>query len=1031
MIKIVETQRPDAVNAQDVPIDAAALERDLRASVRGDVHCEDGYRAMYSTDASNYRQVPVAVVLPKDDADVLEALAVCRRHAVPVVNRGGGTSLAGETCNAAVVFDFSKYMNRILEIDYDRKYAWVEPGCVLDDLRDLAEKKHQTFGPDPSTHNRNTIGGMIGNNSCGMHAQMAGKVEENIEELDVVTYDGVRMTVGPVSDEELETIVREGGRKAEIYASLRAIRDKYASEIRRRFPDIPRRVSGFPLNELLPENGFNVAKALVGTEGTCVTVLRAKCRLVHSPPYKALAILGFEQIAEAGDHVPFCNEFNPIALEGMDETLFQFMHEKGKVPRDKDELFPKGSAWLVVQFGADGKEEASAKAHELVAAAARLKPKGAKVLDDPALMQQIWDIREAGLGVTSKIRGEPDFYPGWEDSAVDPACLGEYLREFQDVMKRYGYYASIYGHFGQACVHCSINFDLFTAEGIAKYRRFVHEMAHVCVKYRGSLSGEHGDGQARGELLPIMYGDELVRAFWEFKTAWDPDNRMNPGKVVRPYRIDENLRWGVNYDPPNPETHFSFREDRGSFAYAANRCVGAGVCRKHDKGTMCPSYMATRDEMHSTRGRSRLLFEMLQGNPMKGGWRNETVRESLDLCLACKGCKGECPVNVDMATYKAEFLSHYFEGRPRPLHMYAFGLMFWWAKIAALAPNVVNFLTQAPPFSTLAKRIVRMAPQREIPMFADRTFRDWFEQRKRPKPGARNGSKAQLVILWADTWNNHFHPETLQAAVEVLEDAGCEVMLPPRQICCGRPLYDYGMLGLAKRQLRAILDTLRPFIREGVPVLGLEPSCISVLKDELRDLLAHDRDAERLHAQTFLVETFLMEKIENYRPPKLRRTAVVQEHCHKKALLDMNAEMHVFDAMQLQYEKPDTGCCGMAGAFGFEESHYEVSLTCGERVLLPKVREAAPETIVVADGFSCREQITQTTNRQALHPVQVVKMGLDNRGFDRDDAYPERRYMPEKHARKARIIRRGYAAIAAAAAGLTIAALAVTALRRR
>jgi FAD/FMN-containing dehydrogenase/Fe-S oxidoreductase len=1026
----VPTHRPDATNAKDLELDLRALERDLRKVVRGEVHFEDGYRAMYSTDAANYRQVPICVVLPKDADDAQKAMAVCSKHGAPVTPRGGGTSLTGASCNAAVIFDYSKFMNRILEIDFQRKIARVEPGVVLDDLREVAEKKGLTFGPAPSTHNRCNIGGMFGNNSCGIPAQFAGRMEENVDEVEVLLHDGTRMRVGATSPEELETIIRQGGRKGEIYAKLKEIHERYHALVKERFPQIPRRVSGYNLNQLDPENGFNVARALIGSEGTIVHVLELTVRLVPNPKFTALAIVGFEDIATAGDHVAYCNTFMPHAMEGMDETLFQHMHEKGKNPHQQEELFPDGRAWLVIQFGGETKEEADKKAHDLVNAIRKhsTKVKDAEATSDQHTMHEIFKIREAGLGVNAKIPNQPEFYPGWEDAAVAPEHLGKYLREFQRKMQEYGYFASVYGHFGQGCVHCRINFDLFTQEGIEKYRKFVHEMAHIVVKYEGSISGEHGDGQIRGELLPIMYGDELVHAFWEFKTAFDPENKMNPGKVVRPYRIDENLRWGVNYQPWDPKTKFTMSEDHGSFAYAANRCVGAGVCRKHDKGTMCPSYMVSKEERYSTRGRARLLFEMLQGNPMRHGWKDEAVKESLDYCLACKGCKHECPVNVDMATYKAEFLYHYFKGKVRPLQMWLFGYMFRWAKLASLMPGVANFFTQAPPFSTFMKRLAAIAPEREIPMFADHTFRRWFEKRMPRNVGN------ERVILWADTWNNHFHPQTAQAAVEVLEDAGYHVLLPPHQICCGRPLYDYGLLDAAKRQLRAILDDLRPLIREGVPVVGLEPSCLSVFKDEMQNMLGNDMDAHRLAAQSFMFETFLnkkAEKEEHYKPPKLQRHAIVHEHCHKKSVLDPTSETHVFEQMHLDHEKLESGCCGMAGAFGFEKSHYDMSVACGERVLLPKVRGANPETIVVADGFSCREQIMQTTKRQAMHPAEVMKMALDDRGYDRDDAFPELRFMPDKDMKRKRIVRQGYAVLAAAAVISVALGAAVLSLSKR
>ncbi len=674
--------RPDAITAAQAGVDIERLATALRARIRGEVRFTDGDRALYSTDASNYRQVPMGVVIPRDADDVVAAVAVARELGAPVVARGAATDLAGSTCNAAVVIDMSKYMNHVLEIDWDAKWARVEPGTVLDDLRDQAEERHLTFGPDPATHSRNTLGGMIGNNSCGMHAQMAGKVEENTDALEILTYDGLRMWVGATSEAELAQIIAAGGRRGEIYARLKGIRDTYADQIRKKFPHIPRLVSGYPLQELLPEHGFNVARALVGTENTCVTVLQAKLRLVHSPPSRTLVVFGFADIFTAGDHVTFCNTHKPIALEGIDSSMFTYMHDKGMSTSGRA-MLPAGGAWLVVEFGAESRADADEQARGLMTAFAQQPhPPTMKRFDDPAEEKLLWEIRESGLGSTSKIPHLPDFYPGWEDSAVAPKDVGNYLRGLQKLFDQYGYTASLYGHFGQGCIHCSIDFDLYTAEGIDRWKKFLNEAAHLVTSYGGSLSGEHGDGQARGSLLPIMFGDEIMEAFREFKAIWDPQGKMNPGKVIDAYPVDENLRWGTHYHPWEPATHFAFAEDRGSFAYAANRCVGTGKCRKHDTGTMCPSYMVTREERHSTRGRARLLFEMLEGNPLKRGWRDESVKEALDLCLSCKGCRGECPVNVDMATYKSEFLAHYFEGRLRPVAAYAFGLMYWWARIA-------------------------------------------------------------------------------------------------------------------------------------------------------------------------------------------------------------------------------------------------------------------------------------------------------------------------------------------------------------
>ena len=976
-------------------VDTLGLGAELRRTIRGEVRFDAGTRAMYATDASNYRQVPIGVVIPKDAGDVEAALRTCRLFGAPVFSRGAGTSLAGETCNVAVVLDFSKYMNRIIDIDWHNRRARVEPGCVTDDLRKKTAAHQLTFGPDPATHDRNTFGGMIGNNSCGMHAQMAGKTEENVESLDIITYDGLRMQVGPTTDQQLDALVAENGRRGEIYRQLRQLRDRYAAQIRTRFTKIPRRVSGFPLQELLPENGFHVARALVGTESTCVTVLEATVRLVQSPPHRAIVVLGFDDLATAGDFVPACNEHRPLALEGLADSMFAFLELKGQSVA-AHQMFPEGKAWLICEFGGETGEEASGNARQLMQALRRgAGVRGSRLVDDPEQQQQLWAFRDNALGATSKVPDRPDYYPGWEDSAVDPHRLGDYLRNFQKTLDEYDLHGSIYGHFGHGCVHVSIDFDLFTREGIAKYREFVTKMAHICVEAGGSLSGEHGDGQARGELLPIMFGDELVNAFWEFKTIWDPGNKMNPGKVVRPRRLDEDLRWGPTYPPQEPKTHFAFVDDHGSFTFAANRCVGTGKCRKHDAGTMCPSYMVTKEEAYSTRGRARLLFEMLHSAPIADGWQNETVKDALDFCLSCKGCKGECPVNVDMATYKAEFLSHYYERKTRPIAAYAFGFMPWWSRLAALAPRLANAMTHTPVLDAVAKAVVGVAQQRQLPLFAAQTFRTWFSRREKRRAAAPRGT----VLLWPDTWNNHFHPATAQAAVNVLEDAGFEVIVPESAVCCGRPLYDYGMLDLAKSMLSQTLESLRDPIREGVCVVGLEPSCVSVFRDEMPNLLGPSDDVARLRRQTYLLTEFLAQKAPDYAPPPLHRKALVQQHCHHKAVLDPKAEHKLFDAIGLQYTVPDTGCCGMAGPFGFEAARYEMSRNIGERVLLPLVRAADPRTLIVADGFSCREQIAQLTQRQALHPAQVLEMAVDGRGTaPQEEPFPERRYMTDVRA---------------------------------
>jgi FAD/FMN-containing dehydrogenase/Fe-S oxidoreductase len=966
----------------------SSLFEDLRRAVRGEVRFDDGSRALYATDGSNYRQVPIGVVLPLDVDDVCAALAACRRHGAPVLPRGCGTSLAGQCCNVAVIMDLSKYMHSILHIDRDQKRAAVQPGVILDHLRGAAERHHLTFGPDPSTHSHCTLGGMIGNDSCGVHSVMAGKTVDNVEALDVVTYDGTRLRVGPASPEELQAIVRAGGRRGEIYAALAALRDRYADLIRTRFPKIPRRVSGYNLDALLPENGFHVARALVGSEGTCVTVLEAHLRLVDSPPARSLLVLGYPDVYIAAEHVPRVLEAGPIGLEGVDETLIDDMKAMRIHPEDVT-LLPPGRGWLLVEFGGATREESHARARRLMDALRRRPDAPSmKLFDDPAEEHAVWLVRESGLGATAHVPGKKIAWEGWEDAAVPPDRLGGYLRDFRALLDRYHYTGALYGHFGQGCVHTRIDFDLVTHRGIETYRRFITDAAHLVVRFGGSLSGEHGDGQSRAALLPIMFGDELVQAFREFKRIWDPAGKMNPGKVVDAYRPDENLRLGEHYNPPPIATHFTFPEDGRSFAQATIRCVGIGNCRRTGGGTMCPSYMVTREEKHSTRGRARLLFEMLEGAPLRRGWRDEHVKEALDLCLSCKGCKGDCPVHVDMATYKAEFLSHYYEGRLRPASAYAFGLLPWWAPLASRMPALVNLMTQAPVLRDAAKRLAGIAPERRIPPLASESFTAWF--RRRPHRGPRG--TGPRILLWPDTFNNYFHPGTAKAAVAVLEAAGYQVDIPAVPLCCGRPLYDYGMLGLAKRLLLRILDALAPDIEAGTPVVGLEPSCVSVFRDELTNLFPDRANAGRLRHQTFLLSEFLTTQAAGYEPPRLQGRAIVHGHCHQRAVLKMDAETALLSKMGLDVHVLDSGCCGMAGGFGFEKEHYAVSVAAGERVLLPAVRRAPLDALIVADGFSCREQVAQLTNRRALHTAQVLEFALRDGVAAQDGLYPESAY---------------------------------------
>ncbi len=960
-------------------VDAGALAAELGKRIEGEVRFDAGSRALYATDASNYRQVPIGVVVPRTRDDVVAAMETCRRFGAPFLSRGGGTSLAGQCCNVAVVVDYSKYLNRIVSIDAAARRARVEPGCVLDDLRGAAERFHLTFAPDPSTHTHNTLGGMIGNNSCGVHSVMGGKTVDNIERLRVITYDGIEFEAGATSEEEYARIAAAGGRRAEIYAALRALRDRYADEIRARFPDIPRRVSGYNLDALLPENGFHIARALVGSEGTCVAVLEAECRLVPSPPARSLLVLGYRDVFAAADHVTEILEYGPIGLEGIDDRLIDDMKAIGLHPRDVD-LLPEGRGWLLVELGGETREESDAHARRLMdALRGRDDAPSLRLYAEPSEEARIWQVRGAGLGATAHVPNKRITWEGWEDAAVPPARLGAYLRDFRALLERYGYEGDLYGHFGQGCVHTRIDFDLETRRGIDTYRAFIDDAADLVVRYGGSLSGEHGDGQSRAALLPKMFGPTLVRAFAEFKAIFDPEGRMNPGKVVDAYQPTDNLRIGTGYAPPATQTHFGYPRDAGSFARAVLRCVGVGECRRHGGGTMCPSYRATREERHSTRGRARMLFEMQRREIVRGGWRDDAVRASLDLCLACKGCKHDCPVSVDMATYKAEFLSHYHHRRLRPRAAYAMGGIRTWARLASRAPRLVNALTHAAPTAALFKAIGGLAPEREVPRFAEETFVAGFRART-PRAPARG----PRVILWPDTFTNHFLPARGHAAVAVLEAAGFDVELPARPLCCGRPLYDFGWLDRARRRWIEILDAMREPIRADVPIVGLEPSCVSAFRDELVNLLPHDEDAMRLSRQVFTLAELLGES--GWHPPQLSRKAIVHGHCHHKAIMAMSADIALFDALGLDWTLLDDGCCGLAGSFGFERGKYDVSMAIGEAALLPAVRAAEPDTLILADGFSCREQIAHATGRTALHLAEAIALALG--GPDRGGTGP-------------------------------------------
>ena len=973
------------------------LESRLRSALCGEVHFDMGFRALYAADSSNYRQLPIGVILPREAADVEAALEACRATGAAVLPRGAGTSLAGQCANVAVVFDFSKYMNRLSAIDPDARLATVEPGIVLDRLREAAEAHHLTYAPDPATHSRCTLGGMIGNNSCGVHGLLGGKVSDNVEKLDIVLYDGTRMTVGRTSDAELNAMIRAGGRIGQIYAGLAGLRDRYADLVRKKFPRIPRRVSGYNLDQLLPENGFHVARALVGTEGTCATILSATLNLASSPPFRVLTALSFADAFLAADAVPRALEHGPIGLEGFDGLLVDFMRRKNLAVEDVS-LLPPGGGFLLVEMGAWNADEAQQKAEALVRDAQTWPVMPRARIYNATEAARVWTVRESALGATVFVPGEPDGWEGWEDAGVPPEQLGAYLRGIAALMGEYGYRSAMYGHYGQGCVHMRINFDFSSEKGLRDFREFLDRAADLVLSFGGSLSGEHGDGQARAALLPKMFGQELMQAFREFKALWDPDNRMNPGKVVDAVRVYdplENLRHHLRWDDSpwagprqkegagdesagetsphaQQETHFAFAKDDGSLERATERCVGVGACRKASGGVMCPSYRATGDEQHSTRGRARLLWEMLAGDLRREGFQSEAVHEALDLCLSCKACKTECPVAVDMAAYKAEFLARHYKVRLHPLHHYIFGFADKLARWGSLTPALTNAILTGPLTSPLVKRIAGVALQRTLPRLARKSFVS--EHYRQAVAGREARSAAPQVVLWPDTWNNYYHPQTLAAAEMVLGDAGFDAIVPRGHICCGRPLYDFGHLDAARTYLASVLRRMAAHIEAGLPFIFLEPSCASVFKDELPELFPNDVRAQRLRSQVWLLADWLAENAPDFANGRLQGAHIlIHGHCHHKAVFGgPKKEIALLRQAGARVEAIEAGCCGMAGPFGFEATKFEVSKRIAGQGLLPAVESADPMTIVVADGFSCREQIMQLGRRQALHFAEVL-----------------------------------------------------------
>ena len=976
--------------------DPEAVGRRLSAALPGVFRTDLTTRTAYSSDASVYRRVPVAVAEARSADDLARIMELAAAEGLPITARGGGTSIAGNAVGPGIVIDTSRRFNRILSIDPEARTAVVEPGVVLDDLRAAAAPYGLTFGPDPSSHSRCTIGGMIGNNACGSHSVAWGITSANVEALDLLLPDGRELSA-----------TRGGSGDPAVDAELTRLRDAHLAPLRTELGRFSRQVSGYGLHHLLPENGFDVAKALVGSEGTCGLVTRATVRLVPVPAVRALAVIGFPDVFMAAELAPFAARAGALTVEGMAADLLTALRaQPGRADAGSD--LPPGGGWLYCEVGGATVEEAHEAALVLVEAVRGTFPRAtAVVVDEPARMRALWWIREAGSGIVTRLPDGGEAWPGWEDSAVPPEKLAGYLRGLYALMEEHGLRGVPYGHFGEGCLHLRVDFGLGDPRGVAGFRRFMEAAADLVVSHGGTVSGEHGDGRARSELLRRMYSPELLDAFKAFKAIFDPSGLLNPGVVVDPAPMDADLRPGAGRDALSVTPVHALTRDKGSFAAAVHRCVGVGACRNLETGAMCPSFKVTRDEVHSTRGRARVLAEMLRGESVKGGWRSEEAREALDLCLSCKACASDCPVNVDMATYKAEFLHRHYAGRLRPLAHYSMGWLPLWSRLVTGTPGAArtaNAALRLPAVAAAAKRMAGVEPRREMIRFAEESLRDWFRKRRDERDGRggragragragggaggehaapvgrgerRAGGGQGKVVLWPDTFTNFHQPEVGKAAVEVLEALGHEVLMPPGRVCCGLTWHSTGQLRVTQRVLRRTLDILEPALDAGLPIVGLEPSCTVMLRDEATELLPDDPRAGRLAANTVTLAELVASHKGGWPFRRLDAEAVAQVHCHQEAKGSYDPDRAVLERLGVAPDVVGAGCCGLAGNFGFEPGHWEVSQACAERELYPKVRQAGEDDLILADGFSCRTQIAQGTGDRALHLAEVLHRALE------------------------------------------------------
>ncbi|MDO5628393.1 MAG: FAD-binding and (Fe-S)-binding domain-containing protein [Mobilicoccus sp.] len=922
-------------------------------------------RAAYASDASIYRRIPAAVLEPRHPAEVADAVRWARARGLAVTSRGGGTSVAGNAIGEGLVIDTSRHLTDIT-IDRASQTAVVGPGVVCDALREAAAP-HLTYGPDPSTHSRCTIGGMVANNACGSHSVAWGTSAENLQALTMVLADGRELTAyrGGCSDPAIE-------------AELRRLVEEHEDLIRTELGRFPRQVSGYGLHYLLPEHGFDVARALAGSEGTCGVFTSLTVSLVEVPPATVLAVLGYEDAFAAAADAAALRLPGVQTIEGMGADLIAALRTRPGQDTAGDTL-PPGGAWLYCEVAGTDQNDAVRHAEALVAGSAA--PETSLIVTDRDETRALWRIREAAAGIATRRADGGEAWPGWEDSAVPPEHLADYLRDLYALMAEMGLAGIPFGHFGEGCIHVRIDFDLGSHEGLTSYREFITRAADLVARYGGSVSGEHGDGRARSELLDRIYSPQMLALFARFKAIFDPEDALNPGVLVRPEAIDDRVRPG-----PGLRTHVTIpvhalARDGGDFASAVNRCVGVGACRS-DTGAMCPSFQATRDEVHSTRGRARVLAEMLRGEHLTDGWRSEETLEALDLCLSCKACATECPVNVDMATYKAEFLHHHYAGRLRPLAHYSMG---WLPVLAGAVTTLglgrtVNRLMRIRPLEKAAMAAAGVETRRRMISFAEHlSFTSWFSRRARrgEAPVLRaEATERRTLVLWPDTFTNHLSPHVGVAATEVLEALGYEVIVPSGRVCCGLTWHSTGQLDMTKAALRRTLDVLEEHLAAGHPVVGLEPSCL-VMLSEAHELLPDDPRAHRLAELVTSFASVVAPHTEGEWPfESVDASAVAQVHCHQQAKGSYDPDQAVLRRLGVDVDVVGGGCCGLAGNFGFEPGHYEVSQACAERELFGKVEATGEDDLVLADGFSCRTQIGQGTNREGRHLAEILRGAL-------------------------------------------------------